>query len=228
MTSIAWTGAQIARTLEADDVLYLADDDQQSQALTAALRGMLPDAPIFFVPSSDALPGDPAPASPANVGVRVSALHALRMVQQHSGRGRIVCVMSGEAAARLYPPPTAFDQALPRIRVGDALSMEQLSAMLDEIGYFADDRVDEPGEMAVRGEVVDIFPADAGCPARIEIAEGQVASIRPYDAVTQRSIGEIAALEIGRETEPAREGEASILNHLGNGVIVFSEKAERR
>ena len=43
---------------------------------------MLPGAPIFFVPSSDALPGDVAPASPANVGVRVAALHALRMAQQ--------------------------------------------------------------------------------------------------------------------------------------------------
>lgn len=228
MTSIAWTAAQMTRLLESEDVIYLADDDQQAQALTAVLRAMLPDAPIFFVPSSDALPGDLAPASPANIGVRVASLHALRMAQQDPERGRLACVMSGEAAARLYPPPPAFDRALPRISVGEALDIGHLSQMLEEIGYFADDRVDEPGEMAVRGEVVDIFPADAGLPARIEFAEGKVASIRPYDAITQRSVGELSALEIGRAAEPSDENAASILAHVAPGAILFSEKADKR
>jgi transcription-repair coupling factor (superfamily II helicase) len=228
MASTAWTAAQVARLLEADDVVYLADDDQQAAALTAALRAMLPGAPLFFVPSSDALPGDVAPASPANVGARVAALHALRMAQQVADRPRLACVASGEAAARLYPPPGSFDVALPRIAVGDALTMEQLSAMLAEVGYFADDRVDEPGEMAVRGEVVDIFPADAGLPARIEIADGFVASIRAYDPVTQRSVEELEALEIGRAAEPPIANATSILAHVPRGAILFSEKADKR
>ncbi|MDT8758448.1 DEAD/DEAH box helicase [Sphingomonas psychrotolerans] len=228
MTSIAWTAAEIARVLKADHVLHLCDDDQQAQAVTAALRAMLPNVPVVFVPSSDALPGDRAPASPANIGTRVAALRALRVAQQNAGRDHIACVMSGEAAARLYPPPTAFDQALPRISVGDALSIEQLSEMLEQIGYFADDRVDEPGEMGVRGEVVDIFPADAGLPARIEIAGGKVTSIRSYDAVSQRSVCELDALEIGRAAEPSSEGAASIFAHLADGTIILSEKADKR
>ena len=73
---LAWIAAQIARHLTKQDMVYLADDDQQAQAITAALRGMLPEARVFFMPSSDALPGDVAPASPANVGMRVAALHA--------------------------------------------------------------------------------------------------------------------------------------------------------
>lgn len=228
MTSIAWTAAQLVRVVEDDDVVYLADDDQQAQALTAALRAMVPDAPVFFVPSSDALPGDLAPASPANIGTRVAALHALRMAQQNPDRPRLACVVSGEAAARLYPPPEAFDEALPRISQGDTLSMDDLSAMLEDIGYVADDRVDEPGEMAVRGDVVDVFPADAGLPARIEIAAGKVASIRSYDAITQRSVGELAALEIGRAAEPSDNHSASILAHIPPGAVVFSEKADKR
>ena len=228
MTSIAWTAAQLTDLLTRDDVIYLADDDQQAQALASALRSMLPLAPIFFVPSSDALPGDRAPASPANIGVRVAALHALCMVQKDPERERLACVMSGEAAARLYPPPKAFDQALPRICVGDTLAMDRLSAMLEAIGYFPDDRVDEPGEMAVRGEVIDIFPADAGLPARIEIADGKIASIRPYDAITQRSVGELDAIEIGRAAEPSGENAGSILAHVAPGAILFSEKADRR
>lgn len=228
MASITWTAAQLARVLEADDVIYLADDDQQAQALTAALRGLLPQAPIFFIPSSDALPGDVAPASPANVGMRVAALHALRMAQQTADRVKLACVVSGEAAARLYPPPQAFDTALPRIAVGDALGTERMSAIMAEVGYYADDRVDEPGEMAIRGEVIDIFPADAGLPARIEIAEGRVASIRAYDPATQRSVEELEALEIGRAAEPPIENPTSILTHVPHGSILFSEKADKR
>ncbi|MCA1199256.1 DEAD/DEAH box helicase [Sphingomonas sp. R647] len=227
-SSIAWIAAQMARKLEADDLLYLADDDQQAQALTAALRAMLPAAPVFFVPSSDALPGDVAPASPANIGVRVAALHALRMAQHVANRAHLACVMSGEAAARLYPPPQAFDQALPRLSVGDVLAIGRLSEMLETIGYVADDRVDEPGEMAVRGDVVDIFPADAGAPARIEIAEGKVAAIRSYDAVTQRTVGDLESIEIGRAAEPPADGAGSILPHLVPGTILFSEKADKR
>lgn len=228
MAPIAWTAAQLARVLEADDVIYLADDDQQAQALAAVLRGMLPQAPIFYIPSSDTLPGDVASASPANIGARVAALHDLRMAQQTADRVKLACVISGEAAARLYPPAEAFDVAPPRISVGDVLDMERLSAMVAEVGYYADDRVDEPGEMAVRGEVVDIFPADAGLPARIEIADGVVASIRAYDPATQRSVEELETLEIGRAAEPSSDGATSILAHVPSGAIVFSEKADKR
>ncbi|UYY76896.1 helicase-related protein [Sphingomonas sp. R1] len=228
MTSITSIAADVARILEAHDLVYLADDDQQAEALTATLRAMLPASTIFFVPSSDALPGDLAPASPANIGLRVAALHSLRMAQQVGDRRKIACIASGEAAARFYPPPAAFDLAPPRIAVGDRLLMEQLSMMLEEVGYVADDRVDEPGEMAVRGEVADIFPADAGRPARIEIANGLVASIRAYDPHTQRSIEELEALEIGRAAEPDSEPSTCLLEHVPPGVILFSERADKR
>jgi transcription-repair coupling factor (superfamily II helicase) len=228
MTSLASTAVQIANVLSADDIVYLADDDQQAQALAGVLRAMLPDVLVFFVPSSDALPGDVAPASPANIGARVAALHALRVAQQEGERSRLACVMSGEAAARRYPLPETFDRALPRLTVGDQIPLDSLAETLGEIGYFADDRVDEPGEVAVRGDVIDIFPADAGMPARIEIEDGAIASIRSYDPATQRSVGELETLEIGRAAEPAGERTASILEHFTPATIAFSEKADRR
>ncbi|AQR74520.1 helicase-related protein [Sphingomonas sp. LM7] len=226
--SLFWTASQIAARLEAKDVVYLADDDQEAQALTAMLRAILPDRAIFFIPSSDALPGDSAPASPSNAGARVAALHALRLAQLTSGRANFACVLSGEAAARLYPPPASFDRALPRLSVGDPIEIEAFTTMLAEIGYFADDRVDEPGEMAVRGEVVDIFPADAGLPARIDVADGRIVAIRPYDPVTQRSVDEVKTLEIGRAAEPSEQGAVSILAHFQPGLLAMSERADKR
>lgn len=61
------------------------------------------------------------------------------------------------------------------MRVGDALDLEDFAATLDDLGYATEDSVDEPGGCAVRGQVVDVYPADAGCPYRIEVQDGRVA-----------------------------------------------------
>ncbi|WP_380871712.1 transcription-repair-coupling factor [Sphingomonas sp. DBB INV C78] len=228
MTSIAFTATRIAGHLQEENIVWLADDDQQAEALAAALKALCPDAAVFFLPSSDALPGDSAPASPANVGARVAVLRALRMHQQSVGRSRLACILSGEAAARRYPPPEAFGRALPRWTVGESIEAGEVTSLLAEIGYVADDRVDEPGEMALRGDVIDIFPADAGLPARIDIADQRIVAIRSYDPVTQRSIGELEALEIGRAAEPPLERATSILAHLGSARLALSPKADDR
>jgi transcription-repair coupling factor (superfamily II helicase) len=226
--TLAHTALRIAERLAREDVLFLADDDQHAAALTTVLAALLPEQGIFHLPSSDALPGDTAPASPANAGRRVAALRALRQAEQKPERARIALILSGEAAARRYPAPEAFDSAPPALRAGDTIDVGPLAAQLQELGYFPDDRIDEPGEMAIRGEVIDIFPADAGMPARIELAEGRIVAIRSYDAATQRTVGEIDLLEIGRAAEPAITHPVPILAHMAPGVILPSEKADRR
>ena len=81
--------------------------------------------------------------------------------------------------------------------------------------------------MAVLGEVIDIFPADAGMPARIEMADGRIAAIRCYDPVTQRSETDLDGLEVGRAAEPGSKT-VSILDHLPPGRIALSAKADAR
>lgn len=218
----------LAERLETEDVVYLADDEQQAEAIAAIVAALRPDNPVILVPSSDALPGDTAPPSPANSGRRVAALRALRRAQTTRRRPRIALVLSGEAAARCYPPTEAFDSAPPCLKAGDAIDLGEFSVMGESLGYIVDDRVDEPGEMALRGEVIDIFPADAGMPARIDIADGRVGSIRRYDPITQRATDDLARLEIGRAAEPEIDEPVSILAHISAGVIAMSPKADAR
>lgn len=222
--NLAFTAVRIAETLADVSIAFLADDEQQAEALADALRALAPHGHVVHVPSSDALPGEAAPATPANAGRRASALRALRLA-----RGTpIACILSGEAAARRYPPPDAFDSAPPTLHLGDEADGRSFGVQLAELGYFADDRVDEPGEMAVRGEVIDIFPADAGGPARIELAQGRIAAIRSYDPVTQRTVGDLEHLEIGRAAEPPIGEPTSILAHLTPGMLALSGKADHR
>jgi transcription-repair coupling factor (superfamily II helicase) len=224
--NIAWVATRLADVMEDGNLLYLADDDQQADRLAGALSALMPDTQVIFLPSSDTLPGDSAPASPANVGQRIAALHLLRCTAQVSSP--VALIMSGEAAARAYPPPHAFDISPPTLRLGDPLTLAELADQLTEIGYFPDDRVDEPGEMAIRGEVADIFPADAGTPVRVELAEGKVASLRAYDPISQRTIEELECIAVGRAAEPLMEQAVTILAHLQAGKLSYSAKAEKR
>lgn len=216
------------QALSEGDLLYLADDEQAAEATAAALRALAPDHPVIFLPSSDALPGDTAPASPANVGHRVAALNALRRAAQDCDRPALATIMSGEAAARRYADPGSFDVAPPSLEVGDRIDQSTFAKGIVALGYVEDDRVDEPGEVAVRGDVIDIFPADAGSPARIEIAGGAISAIRLYDPVSQLSTETSRSLAIGRALEPDVVTGTCILTHLVPGRLFLSPKADAR
>ncbi|MBB5715268.1 helicase-related protein [Sphingomonas aerophila] len=207
-----------AEALTDGHVLAIVTDEQRAEALAAALAAAAPEATVIHLPSSDALPGDAAEASPANAGRRVAALRRLRRATQ--GKERIALVSTGEAAARLFLAPDAFDARPPRLAVGDALDLAEFAGTLEEIGYFADDRVDEPGEMAVRGQVADIFPADAPNPARVEVEDGAIASIRHYDPITQLGIESIEQLEIGQVREPDGTPNVTLFDHLPDARVM--------
>lgn len=224
---VAAVAVAIAGALDGDDVVYLTDDEQQAEALASALAAIVPN-PVIHLLSSDALPGDAAPASPANIGRRVAALQRLRRVQGEADRPHLACILSGEAAAQRYAAPAQFDASPPALSVGDTVDVETLARQLERIGYWTDDRVDEPGEVAIRGDVIDIFPADAGGPVRIELADGRVVAIRSYDAATQRTTEDRDRIEVGHAADPAITDSVAILRHLSTGVIGRSEYADAR
>lgn len=213
--------------LREGNVVYVAADDHRATEIATIAGAMAPDALVVHLPSSDALPGDEAPASPANVGRRVAALRRLRAGTE-CGAAPILLVTTAEATAVRYPVPAMFDAAPPRLAVGEAIDVEAFASMAADIGYLADDRVDEPGEIAVRGGVIDVFPADRDMPVRIEFADGQITGLRCYDPVSQLGEDDIDVVELGRATEPAVGDGVSILAHLPNAAIAFDQSAEAR
>uniref|UniRef100_UPI0035CA5334 helicase-related protein n=1 Tax=uncultured Sphingomonas sp. TaxID=158754 RepID=UPI0035CA5334 len=225
--AIGIVAARLAEALVRGDVLYIATDEQRAEAVACALRCAAPDAVVIHSPSSDALPGDTAPASPNNVGRRVAALRSVRIALGTDKRTAFVT--TAEAAASAYPLPAAFDHAPPTLTIGDAIDMEALAATLAEIGYVADDRVDEPGEMALRGQVIDLFPADAAMPVRIEIVDDAIGAIRLYDPVSQLGTEAIDRIQIGRVTEPALGADwVSLFDHVSGAAVAIDPGAIAR
>ena len=224
-------GALLVRlldTLETADIFFVARDELRGAELASALAAAAPEAVVAFCPGSDALPGEASPPSPANAGQRVAALRKIRAASTKSQRPHIALVTTGEAAARAYPPPADFEIAPPVLRAGAACDLDALAAQLESVGYVPDDRVDEPGEIAVRGQVLDVYPADADGPYRIEVQDGSIAFIRPYDPVTQLTHGECEHLEVGRATEPEIGAGATLLDHLPAASIAWDNGADER
>ncbi len=134
-----------------------------------------------------------------------------------------------EAALCLYPPPAIFDEAPPLIKVGADADIASLTEMLSGIGYLHDDRVDEAGEIAVRGEVVDIFPSDAEAPCRVEIDAGKIVAIRRFDPVTQLTTHDCDQLAIGRVSEPSAGKDAGdLLAYLPGATVITDVGIDER
>jgi transcription-repair coupling factor (superfamily II helicase) len=222
------TVATLLTSLQSEDLVFIAKDEAVAMEVARALEAGAPDALAVFCPGSDALPGDNAPPSPANVGQRATALRRLRAALVSAERLHIALVTTGEAVTRLYPPPEQFDAAPPIVHQGQALEPEAFAAELSEIGYVFDDRVDEPGELAVRGQIIDVFPADAGEPYRLEVQDARIVSIHPYDPVTQLTRGECERLEMGRATEPDLRDPVTLLDHLPGAKVALQHAAEER
>ena len=84
-------------------------------------------------------------------------------------------------------PPAEARSATFELKVGDSLDRDALAAFARRTGYVVDDRIDEPGEIAVLGEVVDVFPAASRRPVRVTVAEAGIESLRWFDPLSQRS-----------------------------------------
>ena len=219
----------LAEALTTGDLFVAVTDEPRAESIARALRAAMPDAIVLYCPGSDALPGDASPASPVNVGQRVSALRHLRQHLEPAKRPHIAFVTTGEALARAYPPADAFAAEPPCVEAGMEADGAALLADLEAIGYIVDERVDEPGEVAWRGQVLDVFPADAPEPLRVEIVDGRVASVRTFDPADQRTTGECGTRELGRVAEPAAgDDRVTLLDHFPDARVAIESAAEDR
>ena len=221
--------AALAPLLADGDLIAIARDEVTAGGVADALAVLCPDSTVLFCPGSDALPGDVAPASPANVGQRVAALYKLHRLLAREERPRIALISTGEAAARAYPASDAFSAEPPAVAVGDEMDLAALHETLLGIGYIVDERVDEPGEIGLRGQVLDVFPADAALPLRIEAADGRISAIRHYDPANQRSTDEMERRELGHVTEPPLGATpTTLLDQLPGARVAITAAAEDR
>jgi transcription-repair coupling factor (superfamily II helicase) len=163
-------------------VVAVVPTEADAEALRAATREFVDRTALLS--AWDVLPYEGLSPDP-----RISAhrLEALRLITH--GAGARVVVASARAFAQ-KPAPGSADLEPLYIDARGTIDRDELARRLVELGYERTDIAAEPGTFAVRGGVVDIFPAQAGRVVRIELFGDDIESMRFVDPATQRSLSE--------------------------------------
>ncbi len=145
---------------------------------------------ILRFPAWDVLPFDALSPSREISALRLHALSSLVR-----GAGDIVILSADALCQRLASPETVRDAAFSLV-LSAPLDRESLVERLDRIGYERCSLVEECGQFAVRGAVVDLFTAGLDGPLRIELFDDRIQSLRLFDAATQRSTVSLQQVDV--------------------------------
>ncbi len=173
-------------------VLHIARDDQRLQALSDLLGFFAPHITVLRFPGWDCLPYDRASPSNAVVAERIATLSALL----NPPAAKMIVLTTAAAIAQRVPPRVSFSETSLSVSVGSVVLPEKLAAFLQARGYNRTDTVMEPGEYAMRGGIIDIYPAGEPEPVRMDLFGDTVETIRRFDPETQRSSSKDTKFEI--------------------------------
>ncbi|HDS1552315.1 transcription-repair coupling factor [Stenotrophomonas maltophilia] len=211
-TALAWYLAQAARAHDAP-LLVIARDNHGANQLEADLQTLLggdPALPVVAFPDWETLPYDRFSPHPDIISQRLSALHRLPALK----RGLVIVpvqTLLQQLAPRSYVIGGSFD-----LKVGQRLDLEAEKRRLESAGYRNVPQVMDPGDFAVRGGLLDVFPMGADEPLRVELLDEDIDSIRAFDPESQRSLDKVEAVHMlpGREVPMDEASIARVLATL--------------
>jgi transcription-repair coupling factor (superfamily II helicase) len=199
-------------------VVVVAGDDRQARDLAADLRAWLRPRPVRFYPSRG-VAYESHLAPPAHlVGLRIAALDAV--LEADAGAEAPVVVVSAVALSEKVPDPALRPHGF-TLRVGDLLDVEETASDLVAAGYERVDQVEDRGQFAIRGGLLDVFPATEERAIRVDLFDDEIESLRWFSTFTQRSLGDADVVEIAPAAELAPE-------HRELAEIAALEEADAR
>ncbi len=172
-------------------VLHIARDDRRLAALEAGLRFFAPDVSVIAFPAWDCVPYDRVSPSPDITARRIAALARLVAGRR---KGPHILLTTQNAALQRVPPRAFIRQAIRQLAPGQRIDMARLARRLDIIGYMRTGTVMEPGEYAVRGGILDLFPPGRAQPVRLDFFGDTLETLRSFDPETQRSAARLGKL----------------------------------
>ena len=190
--------ADLARR-QGGEVLHVARDEGRMARMAESLAFFAPEIEVVEFPGWDCVPYDRV--SP-HIDVVARRIDALTRLAQTTGQSspRIVVTTVGAVLQRV-PPRDTLERSSFAARSGEKVSGEALISFLSRNGYVRSDTVMEPGEYAVRGGIIDLFPPGTPEPLRLDFFGDELDSVRSFDPMTQRTTGKQAGFAL----EPVSE-----------------------
>ncbi|NMC63182.1 MAG: hypothetical protein GYA55_08430, partial [SAR324 cluster bacterium] len=182
-SSPAWLIAEIASS--AKQVLLICKDKRSVESIEADLRFFLGSEQVLVFSDWDILPFEPLSPQAFISADRIATLNGLLT------RKNYVCVTSIDTLAQKILEPSFIESTKFEIYKNSPLERDALRAKLSALGYSEVSLVEETGECAIRGSVVDIFASGLSKPVRVHFDAGSIAAIKTFDPDSQRTLDEI-------------------------------------
>ncbi len=192
--------ADLARAIAAGkepsaiSLAVICRDGQRMAALSRALTFFGPDLQIMEFPAWDCLPYDRVSPNAAVVAQRMTALSRLARVK---GRDKpSVLLTTVNAALQRVPARTFVATHALSVAPGNVIGMQGVIEWLELNGFIRASTVREPGDYAVRGGILDLYPPGMDMPVRLDFFGDALETIRAFDAQTQRSEEQLRGLDL--------------------------------
>ena len=186
------------------DVLLVLRDDAGLARRAAIAAFFAPETQTFELPAWDCLPYDRVSPRRALVGRRLAELGRL---MEPGAKGRLI-LTTVSALLQKVPPRAFLDGAGRKLKSGTQIAPDELVRELERFGFSRIETVTEPGEYAVRGGIVDIYPASAGGPVRLDFFGDELDTLRSFDPATQRSTGDVDQVTLTPVSEAPLDSDA--------------------
>jgi transcription-repair coupling factor (superfamily II helicase) len=182
------------RGLAGRPALLVGPDDRSVRDLAADLRAYLAPRRVRLYPSRGTGYASHVSPPPHLVGLRIDALDAL-------GREADAIVVASATAMAEAVPDASLRPAGFAIELGEEIELDSVADDLVAAGYERVEQVEERGQFAVRGGILDVYPATEERAVRIELFGDEVESMRWFSTFTQRSLGEAQRVELAPAAE---------------------------
>jgi transcription-repair coupling factor (superfamily II helicase) len=167
---------KLRRRARPHGVVFVARDEARAERLGAILHTFDPRCGVLVLPRFDTLPFEQLEPSREIAGRRS---HVLRRLAEHTDPPLLITTV--DALLPRVPAPQAWARATLRIEIGQALEPNAFAERLQSLGYDLDEPADYPGGALFHGQTIEIYPAGALAPIRIELGDGIVSGIRSFD-----------------------------------------------
>ncbi len=204
--------------------VVVAPDDRAAGELAGDLAAWLAPRSVRFYPSRGVTYESHLAPPPHLVGLRIAALDALAAAgadpadperatgrgspaapgSATAARGAPVLVASAPALSEKVPDPALRPRSI-ELAVGELVDLDELAQTLVEMGYERVSQVEDRGQFAMRGGLLDLFAATAERAVRMEMFDVEVESLRTFSTFTQRSLDALERIEVAPAAELALE-----------------------
>jgi transcription-repair coupling factor (superfamily II helicase) len=180
-----------------EPAIVVAGDDRRARELAGGLRAWLHPRPVRYYPSRGVTYESHLAPPPHLVGLRIAALDSLL---DPLASAAPVVVVSAVALSEKVPDPSLRPHGFV-LRAGEELDLDEAAHRLVAAGYERVDQVEDRGQFAIRGGLLDLFSATEDRAVRVELFGDEIESLRWFSTFTQRSLGEAESVEVAPAAE---------------------------